>query len=73
MDNPSDGDHAQGLELQIEELVEQRRRAESQDNAPQVAEIDRSLALLYDELAETAERSATGQPPRPCSPDRSPV
>ncbi|MHB1488023.1 MAG: hypothetical protein ACYCS7_00655 [Acidimicrobiales bacterium] len=56
-----DGDHAQGLELQIEELVEQRSRAEAQDNASEVVGIDRALAMLYDELAETAERSAKEQ------------
>lgn len=62
MDNAREGDHAQGLELQIEELVEQRSRAEAQGNVTECNDIDRSLALLYDELAETAERAARGQP-----------
>lgn len=58
MINPRDADHAVGLELQIEELVEQRKRAEVQGRPEDVSPMDEEIASLHTELAETAERAA---------------
>lgn len=54
----SAADHALGLELQLEELVEQRRRAEVQGRGAEVARLDPLIAELTDELAATAEKLA---------------
>jgi hypothetical protein len=48
-------DHAMGLELQIEELIEQRRRALVQDRSEDVGRFDREIEALQAELAATAE------------------
>ena len=48
-------DHAVGLELQIIELVEQRRTAEVQQRPQRVEALQRELDSLYRELAATAE------------------
>ena len=48
-------DHAMGLELQIEELTEQRERARVQDQLEDVARLEVEIAALQAELASTAE------------------
>jgi hypothetical protein len=54
-----DGDRALGIELQIEELVEERQRAVVQRRLGDVPGLDAQIADLYDELAETAEAPST--------------
>jgi hypothetical protein len=51
-------DHAMGLELQLEELNEQRRRAEVQGRTAELPSFDREIAALQSELALTAEALA---------------
>ncbi|MGH9094948.1 MAG: hypothetical protein ACRDXE_07295 [Acidimicrobiales bacterium] len=63
MDSPRDADHALGLELQIEELVEQKTRAEVQGRDDDAEAIEPEISELQEELAETAERSAGDGPP----------
>ncbi|MHB8294077.1 MAG: hypothetical protein ACYDH5_05510 [Acidimicrobiales bacterium] len=53
-----DADHALGVELQIEELVERRERARVQGRHGDIAPLDAELGELYAELAVTAERDA---------------
>lgn len=48
-------DHAMGLELQLEELTEQRTRAHVQGRHDDVAVLDDEIAALQLELARTAE------------------
>ena len=55
-------DHAMGLELQIEELTEERERALVQDRADDAARLDGEIAPLQAELAETAEHIAVAGP-----------
>jgi hypothetical protein len=55
-------DHAMGLELQIEELTEQRQRALSQHRDTDAVFLAREITQLQAELALTAEVVAT-QPP----------
>ncbi len=62
MATPSDADHALGLELQIEELVEQRARAEVQGRDDDARAIQVEIAALTDELATTADRAADANP-----------
>lgn len=57
--NTRDADHALGLELQIEELVEQRERARVQGRAEDASALDQEITALHLELAETSERCAT--------------
>jgi hypothetical protein len=57
-------DHAMGLELQIEELTEQRQRAITQRRDGDALFLGREIAKLQAELAATAEVVAT-QPPTP--------
>lgn len=57
-------DHAMGLELQIEELNEQRTRAQVQGRDADVAALDVEIAALQLELARTAEAAFDG-PDRP--------
>jgi hypothetical protein len=52
------GDHATGLELQIEELVDRRERARREGWPSQVRVLDRQINSLQRELAETAEQVA---------------
>ncbi len=59
-DNPAD--HAVGLELQIEELVEQRQRATVQGRGGDADRLGGQIAALQDELADTAERAAEPPP-----------
>lgn len=49
-------DKALGIELQIEELVEQRTRAVVQGRSDDAAQLSRSIVALYDDLAELAEQ-----------------
>ena len=48
-------DHAIGVELQLNELVEQRERALVQGDDGRVATLDAEIAALQDELMETSE------------------
>lgn len=64
MINPRAADHAVGLELQIEELVEQRERARVQGRDADATAIDAEISALQAELAEHVERAtvaSTGQ------------
>jgi hypothetical protein len=60
MVNPRDGDHAQGLELQIAELVEQRNRARVQGRTVDVAGLDTAIDRLQEELVRF---TAAPEPP----------
>lgn len=50
-------DHAMGLELQIEELLEQQKRALIQDRTDDADGLAGEIASLQYELAVTAERA----------------
>jgi hypothetical protein len=57
-----------GLELQIEELIEQRERARVQDRPADVARLEHEISALQAELALTAElaiREGPAQDPGP--------
>lgn len=56
-------DHAMGLELQIEELQEQRARAEVQGRSDDAARLGEEMAALQTELARTAEDVAGSPDP----------
>lgn len=60
-----EADHALGLELQLEELVEQAARAEVQGRHSDAQALQAEIAALQRELATTAERAASPgeQPP----------
>ncbi|MHB8505875.1 MAG: hypothetical protein ACYDEN_09180 [Acidimicrobiales bacterium] len=58
----SAADHAMGLELQLEELTEQRKRAEVQGRRDELPRLDGEIAALQLELARTAELAAGGEP-----------
>ena len=49
--------HALGLELQIEELVEQRERARVQQRPDDEARLTEQISALQAELADAAERA----------------
>ena len=51
-------DHAMGLELQIEELQEQRRRAEVQARDGDARRLESEIEALQAELARTADQIA---------------
>ena len=51
-------DHAIGVELQLNELVEQRERALVQGDAERVESLDAEIAALQDDLMETSEQIA---------------
>lgn len=51
-------DHAMGIELQLEELAEQRARAVVQGRDADASRLDAEMADLLSELAQTAERLA---------------
>jgi hypothetical protein len=59
MADPRLEDHAIGVELQLTELTEERERASVQGRAERVTELDAEIAVLQDDLAETAERIVT--------------
>ena len=52
-----------GLELQLEELIEQRERARVQDRPEDVARLEDEISVLQMELARTAELAAKEVPP----------
>jgi hypothetical protein len=58
MADPRLEDHAVGVELQLTELTEELERARVQGRRDRMAEIERELAALRDDLAATAERIA---------------
>lgn len=65
-------DRAVGVELQLNELVEQRARAVVQGDAVRAARLEAQIGALQDELADTAEHladpgrsSAAVPPPEP--------
>jgi hypothetical protein len=58
MHDPRLGDHATGLELQIEELVVRRERARREGWKDQVDDLEREITGLYLELAETTVEAA---------------
>ncbi|MGI8753344.1 MAG: hypothetical protein ACR2MN_13710 [Acidimicrobiales bacterium] len=59
-------DHAMGLELQLEELTEQRERARVQHRYEELRRLDAEIVVLQTDLVETAERLAfRGVPPEP--------
>lgn len=70
MEDPAD--HAMGLELQIEELTEQRQRALVQRRADDVRRFDLEITALQVELAATAEAIAAGLGPPPAPPTAPP-
>ena len=51
-----------GLELQIEELIEQRERASVQGRDADARQLEREIEALQVELAVTAERAALAGP-----------
>jgi hypothetical protein len=59
MTDPQLEDHAFGLELQMTELVEQIERARVQGLPDRMAELQRELQALQDDLVSTAEELAT--------------
>jgi hypothetical protein len=59
-------DHAMGLELQIEELVERRQRALVQGRSADAERLGVEIAALQEDLAATADRLAEeGEDERP--------
>ena len=48
-------DHAMGLELQLEELFEQQRRAMVQGRGPDAEQLQSEIEQLQSELAATSE------------------
>ena len=63
MTDPRLGDHATGLELQIEELVVRREQARQFGWAPTVHALELEIAALQLELAEVAEQAAAARYP----------
>ena len=55
-------DHEVGLELQLIEAVEQHERAVRQGRGDDAVTLEREIAGLQAELAETAERMASLPP-----------
>ena len=51
-------DHAMGLELQLEEVMEQRERARVQGRPEDERRLGLEIDVLQGELAATAERAA---------------
>lgn len=56
MADPRLEDHAVGVELQLTELTEELERARVQGRDDRMRELEREIAALQDDLAETAER-----------------
>jgi hypothetical protein len=57
MNDPRVGDHATGLELQIEELVVRRTRAEARGWPDEARQLEEEIAALQLELADVAEEA----------------
>ncbi len=68
MTDPRLEDHVVGLELQLVELVEQRKRAEVQHRPGDAARLDQQIAAVQQELAATAEAALLAEQP-PAQPD----
>ena len=62
-------DHAMGLELQLEELIEQRERARVQHRLEDVVRLGEEISALQLELARTAEQAAKEGPPEDEGPE----
>ncbi|HEX2039763.1 MAG TPA: hypothetical protein VHF47_08540 [Acidimicrobiales bacterium] len=62
MTDPRLADHEMGLELQLIELEEQRRRAEVQGRSEDATRLNREIEAVQLELAATAERIAGRAP-----------
>ena len=58
MTDPRIEDHAVGVELQINELVEKRERAVVQGRTERAAELQQEIEVLQTELAATADKVA---------------
>ncbi len=58
MANFRPADHAMGLELQLEELIEQRERARVQGRMEDARDLGFEIGALQAELASTAEQAA---------------
>ena len=56
MTDPSLEDHAFGVELQLNELVEEQERARVQDLPERVASLQSEIETLQDDLAATADQ-----------------
>ena len=65
MTDPRLADHEMGLELELVELVEQRRRAEVQGRPDAAAELQRRIDGVQLELATVAEDIARATPAPP--------
>ena len=62
-------DHAMGVELQIEELMERRTRASVQGRTADAERLQREIAVLQAELAATAEHAVLEGPPADAPPE----
>ena len=56
MTDPRLEDHAVGVELQLTELTEELERARVQGRTERMADLEREITALQDDLARTAER-----------------
>ena len=63
MADPRLEDHAVGVELQLTELNEELERARIQERPERMRELEREIAALQDDLADTAERIVSGHWP----------
>jgi hypothetical protein len=68
MTNFRPADHAMGLELQLEELIEQRERARVQGREEDARDLGAEINALQAELASTAERAAIEGSPNDTGP-----
>ena len=62
-------DHAMGLELQLEELIEQRERARVQGRPEDAAPLEGEISALQSELASTADLTVREGPRRDSGPE----
>lgn len=58
-------DHAMGLELQLEELLEQQKRAVVQGRTDDAEQLQSEIEQLQMELAETSEHVTADEPDEP--------
>jgi len=65
----SPADHAMGLELQLEELIEQRERARVQGRREDAAHLEGEISALQSELASTAELAVREDPRSDAGPE----
>jgi hypothetical protein len=71
--DPRVADHALGIELQIEELVERRERARVQRRDKDAAALQRDIDALQLDLAETVELNMELPSPPPRVIDQKPT